>query len=66
MGYEIFSFWIDDEFPEDTNLEILEQYGLGKNWGKSYSMEILEQYGLWNFLFWTDDKFPEDTNLEMC
>ena len=30
MGYEIFSFWTDDEFPEDTNLEIVEQYGLGK------------------------------------
>ena len=30
MGYEIFLFWSDNEFPEDTNLEILEQYGLGK------------------------------------
>ena len=30
MGYEIFLFWTDDKFPDNTNLEILEQYGLGE------------------------------------
>ena len=30
MGYEKILFWTDAEFPEDTNLEIVEQCGLGQ------------------------------------